>query len=216
VQITLDWLSDKRKVEISPILFCSISNVAAKKTKEMSLIEVLKARLEERFENAKPIGAHVLAPRNGYFFIEGVDYAKTEKKGKFPVAKVLWQPNSSDFFIKDVPFNISLSSLKLSSPFDYMVLTNQIIKFSNVKVVRIDGEGKPQITCEYLLSDHKPVFLTIQDLVTTAVMGNFLTLPEAYQNFESKLGVNLSDSLEEEAQRPDNTEDPLDDYPCED
>lgn len=178
----------------------------------MSLKNALNARFNDEFINANVKGADPLAPRNGYYFIKEVDYKDIRDKGSFPIATVLWKTDKDQSFVKDVTFDISLSSLNIGEPLDYMNMVNKTIFIFDVQVVRInDYSDKTRISCKYEVVSESPVFTTLQSLVFTSFVGDSSTLNEAYNKFEKNLGIDLTHSIDSEASQGDAPDAPEDD-----
>jgi len=166
----------------------------------MSLKNLLKAELISKFENAKIEGASSLSPRNGYYFIMGVDYKNIPRKGLTPLATVLWKPTFNEHFIKDVTFTIALSSLQLPQPLDYVNCTNTIIQIDNAKLTTAASLPlAKRFECTYTTITEKPTFTTFQEQVLLSFWGNAVTVIDAYNNFEKQLGIDLTDAIQQEA-----------------
>lgn len=178
----------------------------------MSLKNALKTRLVNQFENANVKGADPLAPRNGYYFIKDVDYADIRERGKFPIAKVLWKSAKDQPFVKDVTFDVALSSLNLGEPLDYMNMVNKTIHIHDVQVVKLtDNSTRSWISCKYEVITETPSFTTLQTLVIASFADKSSTLVEAYSRFEKSLGIDLSEAIELEATTDDAYDAILDD-----
>jgi hypothetical protein len=180
--------------------------------KKMSLKKLLQTRLTEQFKSAKIEGAGPLSPRNGYYFIKDVNHEKIREKGTFPIGTVLWKLKEKDQFLKDVSFEISLSSLRIGDAFDYVNLSNKILFIDNVQLVLTSNLANPiRVECEYQVINKKPHFTTCQSMILSSYMVNATSFAEANSNYENNLGIDLSDAIYFEASSLDAYDAQIDD-----
>lgn len=154
----------------------------------MSLKTILKHRLTEQFTNAKLAGAGTLSLRNGYYFIKDVNHRDIREKGKFPIATVLWKASKEGAFIKDVTFEINLSSLGLDNALAYVNMVNKTILVHDVKLIGDNFETTYDITSE------RPDFTTVLDMILSSFMGSASTITEACIKEERDLCLDLSNA----------------------
>jgi hypothetical protein len=183
----------------------------------MSTINKISETLNEKFVNAKIEGTGKLAPRPGYYFIKEINYVPIEPFGEVPIATINWKTNLNSLFVKEVEFQIALSSLYStnSNETEQLQITDlieRVIYIHSPMLINkyIDGIEKAIFNCSWNYVEGDPKFLNVQNAVLDSFLGNAKTLTEAYGNFVKNAPYDVVSADEQPIETTSFDEDPND------
>jgi hypothetical protein len=140
-----------------------------------------------KFNDAKPAGAAKIAPRQGQYYIQSIEFREVGVTGIVPIALVNWKQDNETYFLEGTLHEIALSGLYRNSTGeksnnDFNDLIGKFISIDNPKIDYVVANNRTNRVLNYKWSVIESVpFKTATQLVAESFFGSATNGSEAYQ-----------------------------------
>jgi len=173
----------------------------------MKIHDQFKHNVIVEFENARVPGTGKLALRQGFYFVRNLQFKPMGLNGEVLIANGNWKSRRDDHFLEEAVFEVALRSLAfVQNVEDLDTLANEHIgttfRVYEAKLIIVKKADKPQqlLACQSEFIADSPRFITRENAVLIAIVGNAKTIPEAIQNFIDTAPYDVVEAMEFESQ----------------